>query len=108
MEDLNLEKCFQVRLVKLSFQPFEKIGLHIYVLGSLSSCATYSNDADFCDWGEKSNSNATNNNNCFIFTSFPLDPDTVEGVLKWVESVPVWIETCRRIKFAEEFLTTYY
>ena len=107
IDELNLEKSVSDRLVKLPIQPFLHLGLELYILGSLSCAATYSNDAEFNGWGEKPKKKGVIQNNCYLtYAELPND-QTIEGFLNWLKSCPIWIETFETITFGEEFLTEY-
>ena len=108
IQDVVMEREYSERLVLLPYQPFFGIGIELYVLGSLSSAATYSNDANFNGWNNGPKKENPLQNNCHIFGSQPLDADTIGGLIAWLESCPIWIESIKSIKSGEEFLTTYF
>ena len=108
-EDIDMPKCFKDRMVKLKFQPFKKIGITLYMVGSLSCAATYANDAEFSGWETKKRKrDSTISNNCFLWESAPLDTKTVQGFVKWLKSCPVWLYTSAQIKYQEEMLCKYF
>ena len=108
IEDVDLDEKYRERLVELSFQPFLSIGLCLYVLGSLSCIASYSNDADFKGWNHDCERKSNDLNNCFLREYCPLDEKTVKGFSAWLQCCPVWIIVSKRIKYGEEFLTKYF
>ena len=108
IQDVDLDDKYQERLVELSFQPFLHIGLRLYLLGSLSCAASYSNDADFKGWSDSCERTTGNLNNCFLREYSPLDEKTVKGLSAWLLCCPVWIIASARIKYGEEFLTKYF
>ena len=117
IDDIPFKKEERERLVVLPFQPFLNIGIELYILGSQSSVATYSNDAKFTGWNEECketihSSKKTKHiqNNCFIWCSKPADPETIGGLIAWLKSCPVWIMVKKnsKIRFGEELLTDYF
>ena len=108
IQDVDLPNKYRERLVKLSFQPFLHIGLHLYLMGSLNCAATYSNDADFKGWNDHYDRTTNNLNNCFIREYAVLDEKTVKGFSAWLQCCPVWIIVSAKIKYGEEFLTKYF
>ena len=104
---MNMEKCFQDRLVKLRVQPFKKIGITLYIVGSLSCTASYANDAEFSGWGKRKRSREVLNN-CFLWESDPIDVETVKGFVKWLKSCPIWLMALQRITYEEEMLCKYF
>ena len=109
IEAVVLNEKLRERMVELSFQPFLHIGLRLFVVGSLSCAASYSNDANFKGWSAGHNSDSTNFvNNCFLREYSPLDENTVKGFVAWLQCCPIWIITSHSIKYGEEFLTKYF
>ena len=111
IDEIRLEKEVRERLVILPFQPFLDIGIELYVLGSLSCAATYSNDAEVHGWGEECKKAETSDNNCFMWCSKPADPNTIGGLLAWLKSCPrcgLWSKKHSKIYFGEELLTDYF
>ena len=106
IEEVKMSKSEYDRLVILPVQPFLHLGLEVYVLGSLSCVAAYSNDATFNGWNEKPLQQDILNN-CTLTYSEALHSETVEGFMSCVKTSPVWIESVSTIKFGEEFLTAY-
>ena len=65
IDELKLEKSVSDGLVSLlPIQPF--LGLELYILGSLSCAAMYSNDAEFNGWDEKPKKQGVIKNNCYL------------------------------------------
>jgi hypothetical protein len=108
IQDIGMEKEYSERLVLLPCQPFLDIGIKLYVLGSLSCVATYSNDVNFNGWNKGPKKESSLQNNCRIFGSQPLDSQTIGGLIAWIDSCPIWIESTKSIKFSEKLLTQYF
>ena len=100
-------KCKE-RLFLVPVQPFKHVGIELYILGSLSCASTYSNDAQFNGWEDESRKKSHCENNCRFWCSTPIDEQTIGGVINWLKSCPVWIESSKRIVLGEEFLTGYF
>ena len=49
-KEIDMHQKFKERLVKLKFQPFSRLGITLYLAGSLSCAAGYANDANFNNW----------------------------------------------------------
>ena len=103
-----MEQCHKDRLVKLDFQPFEQLGLHLYIVGSMSCSSSYANDACFFGWVDTLNDLNSKENNSFFEEFDPKDPITVKGFIAWLKSNPVWVVTNKTIRYKEEFLAKYF
>ena len=105
VKEIDMEKCYKDRMVELKFQPFQHLGLQLYVVGSLSCSSSYANDACFSNWTEKTTEAQTHLNNSYIEEFDPADPITVQGFISWLKACPVWLVTSSLIKYKQEFMT---
>ena len=90
-------------------QPFEHLGIRVYILASQSCASSYSNDTTFQGWDKLPKSNPKIKNNCYLWCSKPINAETVEGYSNWLKSCPVWpwVVASSIITFGEEMLTEY-
>ena len=108
LNEIPFDKKDKERLFLVPVQPFRHVGIGLYILGSLSCAATYINDSQFNGWEDQSRKKSHCENNCRFWCSTPIDEQTIGGVINWLKSCPVWIESSKRIVLGEEFLTGYF
>lgn len=106
--NLKMKKKFAERLVELPVQPFLGVGICLYVLGSLSCVATYSNDAQFNGWGKPPKENSRLENNCHLWCYELEKMESFEALVNWLKKCPLWLVVNKKIKYGEEMLTKYF
>ena len=105
MEDNALPIYIKNRLIKTIFQPFTNKGFILYFSGSLSSSASYANDATLGN-----NPNSILNNSIFEQISYQHPNGialSVDEFMQWVMNVPISIKTVQSIPYKGEVLVKY-